>query len=91
MSIDYNKSETNLRRLLAATERLAATSAREIALEATAASAFSQGRLQQAVSYKSPFVVTLFKKVRRFSFICPSIVAHKIRQNLMCPPVFQFS
>jgi len=64
MSADYLKAETNLRRLLSSTERLAATSARELAIEATAASTFYQGQLQHAVSYKAPFVVTLFKKVR---------------------------
>lgn len=77
MNIDFNKTETNLRRLLASTERLAATSAREIALEATAASAFSQGRLQHAVSYKSPFVVTLFKKVLGFTSVFALFCAFK--------------
>jgi hypothetical protein len=65
MEVDYNKQEINLRRLLRAVERLASTSSRELALEATAASAFMNNPHLQSEHYKSPYVITLFKKVHR--------------------------
>lgn len=64
MELDVVKEEINLRRLLEATEQIAATYVREIAVEATAASTFYQSVDKQALPYKSPYVISLFKKVR---------------------------
>lgn len=64
MEVDYYRDEINLRRLLASTERLVAGSAREIALEAIAASAYFSGNGAPSSNYKSPYVISLFKKVR---------------------------
>lgn len=64
MEVDYYKDEINLRRLVASTERLVAGSAREIALEAIAASAYFSGSGNPNSHYKSPYVISLFKKVR---------------------------
>ena len=63
MSVDVVKQEINLKRLLEATEQIASTFVEEFAIEAAAASTYSEKR---SVPYKSPYVITLFKKVRVF-------------------------
>lgn len=63
MQSDHKRQEINLKRLLAAAERLASSHPREFAAEAAAATSASK-ESASAIPYKSSYVITTFKKVR---------------------------